>query len=251
VSETDAQLTIDELARRVGMSVRNVRAHQSRGLLPAPEIRGRTGYYGPGHVSRLELVQDLQNEGFNLEAIRRIIENADGQDAQVLGFTRAAVEPFTDEEPEVVDAADVLAGWGDQITPEVLERIVALGFIRPLGDGRYETLSPMLERASSDLAQTGIPLAAVLDALEELTTHVDAIARTYVELFLAHVWRPAAAKGDVEEHWEDIRKVLERLRPLANQSVSAIFGIMMTRAAEQALERELERLSREPRRRPR
>ncbi len=31
-----------------------MRAHQSRGLLPPPEIRGRTGYYGPEHVARLE-----------------------------------------------------------------------------------------------------------------------------------------------------------------------------------------------------
>ena len=30
------QLTIDELARRTRMTVRNIRAHQSRGLLPAP-----------------------------------------------------------------------------------------------------------------------------------------------------------------------------------------------------------------------
>ena len=187
LTEPDTQLTIDDLARRVGMTVRNVRAHQTRGLMPPPEIRGRTGFYGPEHVARLELVKDLQNEGFNLEGIRRIIENAEGQDEQVLGFTRAVAEPFTDEEPEVVEAADVLAGWGDEITPEVIARLESLGFIRALGDGRYETLSPMLERASNDLATTGIPLGAVLDALEELTTHVDAVAQTYVELFLAHV----------------------------------------------------------------
>ena len=30
------------------MTVRNIRAHQSRGLLPPPQLRGRTGYYGAG-----------------------------------------------------------------------------------------------------------------------------------------------------------------------------------------------------------
>mgnify|MGYP002684132866 CR=1 FL=1 len=51
----DADMTIDELARASGMTVRNIRAHQSRGLLPAPEVRARTGYYGPEHVARLQL----------------------------------------------------------------------------------------------------------------------------------------------------------------------------------------------------
>src|SRR4051795_10023267 len=97
-----AELTIDELAQRTGMTVRNIRAHQSRGLLPPPEVRGRTGYYGPAHVARLELIRTLQDEGFNLEAIRRLIERADGTDEELLRFTRVAHAPFADEAPEVL-----------------------------------------------------------------------------------------------------------------------------------------------------
>ena len=59
---TQADLTIDELARRTGMTVRNIRAHQSRGLLPPPEVRGRTGYYGSEHLARIELIRELQAE---------------------------------------------------------------------------------------------------------------------------------------------------------------------------------------------
>src|SRR5919109_631665 len=36
-----ASMTIDALARRTGMTVRNIRAHQSRGLVPPPDGRGR------------------------------------------------------------------------------------------------------------------------------------------------------------------------------------------------------------------
>ena len=57
------------------MTVRNVRAHQSRGLLPPPEVRGRTGYYGAEHVTRIELIRELQADGFNLELIRRLLES--------------------------------------------------------------------------------------------------------------------------------------------------------------------------------
>ena len=67
-----AALTIDELAQRTGMTVRNIRAHQSRGLLPPPEVRARTGYYGPEHVARLRLIRDMQAGGFNLKAIERL-----------------------------------------------------------------------------------------------------------------------------------------------------------------------------------
>ena len=35
------EVTIDELARLTGATVRNIRAYQSRGLLPPPEIRAR------------------------------------------------------------------------------------------------------------------------------------------------------------------------------------------------------------------
>ena len=51
------ELTIDELAARVGMTVRNIRAHQSRGLVPPPRLVGRTGFYGAEHVRRLETIR--------------------------------------------------------------------------------------------------------------------------------------------------------------------------------------------------
>ena len=78
VTEKDERLTIEELAARTGMTVRNIRAHQSRGLLPAPEIRGRTGYYGSEHVTRLELINEMQADGFNLQAIKRLVDVSDG-----------------------------------------------------------------------------------------------------------------------------------------------------------------------------
>ena len=65
----EAELTIDELARETGMTARNIRAHQSRGLLPPPIVRSRTGFYGPEHVARIKLIQDMQGQGFNLKAI--------------------------------------------------------------------------------------------------------------------------------------------------------------------------------------
>src|SRR3712207_6595270 len=113
VDHTSAELTIDELAARVGMTVRNVRAHQSRGLLPPPEVRGRTGFYGADHVARLELIKELQADGFNLNAIQRLIEASGGETSEVLRFTRTVRASFEEEEPEVVEVAELAARFGD------------------------------------------------------------------------------------------------------------------------------------------
>ena len=67
------ELTIDELARATGMTVRNIRSHATRGLLPPPEVRARTGYYGPDHVARLE----LQSAGHNLAGIKHLSDALD------------------------------------------------------------------------------------------------------------------------------------------------------------------------------
>ena len=66
-------LTLDELTNRVGMSVRNVRFYTTKGLVPPPIRRGRSGYYTPDHVARLELVQELQSHGFTLAAIEKYV----------------------------------------------------------------------------------------------------------------------------------------------------------------------------------
>jgi DNA-binding transcriptional MerR regulator len=239
-------LTIDELAAQVGMTVRNVRAHQSRGLLPPPDIQGRTGYYGPEHVARLELVKDLQAEGFNLEAIKRIVQRTPGSSsAAVLDFTRALAQPFTDEPPEIVDAEHFTERWGKQASQEALRRAQRLGFVQPLGDGSFEIMSPRLERASNELAQLGVPLDVTLELTETVKRHADAVAKAYVRLFLDHVWRPFQEAGEPEERWPEVREALERLRPLAGESLIAIFGVVMTAAVERALERELARMGRE------
>ena len=62
-------LTLEELTDRVGMSVRNVRFYTTRGLVPPPIRRGRSGYYTADHVARLELVQELQSHGLAPAAI--------------------------------------------------------------------------------------------------------------------------------------------------------------------------------------
>ena len=229
------------------MTVRNVRAHQSRGLLPPPEVRGRTGYYGPEHVARLELVRELQADGFNLELIRRLLESA-GSSSAALRFTRALRAPYGDlEEPEIITAAELATRWGSN-DPKLLKRAEEIGIMRPLGDGRYEEVSPTLARVSAELAELGISARQALEVAGRLRKHADSVARAYMRLFVEAVWKPFEADGRPEDRWPEISERLERLRPLAAESLHAMFAIAMDDATERTFGRQLERLPDPPRR---
>jgi DNA-binding transcriptional MerR regulator len=222
------------------MTVRNVRAHQSRGLLPPPEVRGRTGYYGPEHIARLELIRELQADGFNLELIRRLLDSA-GSSTAALRFTRALRTPFGEREPEVITAEELARRWGSN-DPALLARAQELGIMRPLGDGRYEEVSPTLARASAELAEIGISAGQALEVAGSLREHADRIADAYVKLFYDAVWAPFEAEGRPAERWPEVLEALERLRPLAAESLHAMFGLAMDAATERTLGRHLERL---------
>jgi DNA-binding transcriptional MerR regulator len=78
-------LTIDQLATATNTTTRRIRALQTLGLLPGPDLRGRTGLYGPAHRARLDAILRLQDEGFSLESLRILF------DALSTGRTLASV----------------------------------------------------------------------------------------------------------------------------------------------------------------
>ena len=236
----DDPLTIDELARRTGMTVRNIRAHQSRGLLPPPDVRARTGYYGAEHVARLKLILELQGSGYNLAAIKDLIGRTEGAASEdVLGFARALLAPFEEETPEIIEGLELAERYGEE--PRLLARAEKLGLISALGGGRYEVPSPTLMRAGEELAGLGVPLAKQLDVLESVGRHAGSVSETFVKLFLDQVWKPFDRAGQPEEEWPKVREALERLRPLATDTLVAVFRVHMTQAVEKAFGRELER----------
>jgi DNA-binding transcriptional MerR regulator len=237
-----AEMTIGELARRTGMTVRNIRAHQTRGLLPPPEVRGRTGYYGEEHIARIELTREMQADGFNLEAIRRLLHSADGSAAEIVDFTRALRAPFEDEAPEIIEAAELAETWGDggELQPDLMKKAERLGILRALPDGRVEVISPRLQRAGAELAELGVSVEAALATAEKLRRHANGASRVFVDVFVKEVWEPFNAAGRPEQDWPKIREALERLRPLASDALLAIFQIAMSEATEKASERTLE-----------
>lgn len=241
-SDDDNDLTIDELARKIGMTVRNIRAHQSRGLLPPPTLRGRTGYYGAEHVARLELIQELQSEGFNLDLIKRLLEGAGGSGSEVLRFKHALARPFGDEQPANVGIADLIAMWGTA-DPKHLMKALSIGLLRQLPDGRFEVLSPRLAKAGQELQRLGVSLERSLEFTANVREHADRLAQAYVGLFLETVWTPFEQAGRPSDGWPEVQDALERLRPLASESLLAIFGMAMKDAVDRESAMVLKRMA--------
>ncbi len=244
----DGKLTIGELARRTGMTVRNIRAHQTRGLLPPPEVQGRTGYYNEEHVARIELTRDMQAEGLNLEAIRRVLDST-GSSQEMVDFARAVRAPFEDETPEIFDADELAVSWGaEEPDPKLIRRGEKLGILRELPGGKVEAISPRLQRAGAEMVGLGVSPEAGLDLAEKLHRHAEGAARAYVDMFVSEIWEPFDRAGRPEEQWPQVREALDRLRPLASDALLAMFQLTMGDATEKAAERTLQQAAEPPRR---
>jgi DNA-binding transcriptional MerR regulator len=238
-----AALTIEQLASESGMTVRNIRAHRARGLLPAPEVRDRIGYYGPEHLARLRLISQMQADGFNLRAIGRLLSETHGMPEQLLDLRQVLSAPFGSEQPQVFTATDLQERFGEQADVKALRRAEQIGLLTALGDGRYEAPMPSLLDAAQEVVGRGVPLRHALTVIAKVRDQCKAVAREFVELFLADVWKPFAAEGYPQERWAEVTESVERLRPLSSQVLLAAYQLTMSAEVEAAFGRELARLT--------
>lgn len=241
-SEND--LTVEELAAESGMSVRNIRAHQARGLLQPPEVRQRVGFYGPGHVARLKLIAQLQADGFNLKGIERLLEGASGAASEaILSFRRAVTEPFESERPQIYKRSELRDRFGEDATARLLRRAVKLELVAPVGPSSFEVASPRLLEIAAEMIERGVPAEALLDVVEVVQRSSTYVAEAFAQLFVSSVWQPFVENGRPEEQWGDVVEAIERMRPIATQALEAVFQMTMTKTVEDEFGRELRRMS--------
>jgi DNA-binding transcriptional MerR regulator len=242
-TDSPNQLTIEQLAAQSGMSVRNIRSHQARGLLPPPEVRMRVGYYGPEHLAQLRLIRDLQEDGFNLAGIKRLLDDTQGTAERLMRFKESLTEHR--EPPETLTLGELGRRFrvSAEQAPQVLAQAEKLGVLVPAGEGRYEVPSPSLLAVAEEVVRRGIPLDAALGMFEELDRHCDAVARAFVKLFVTQVWRPFQRADMPAERWPEIDAAIERLRPLATDALLAIFSRRMESQIEAAFFDVTQRLS--------
>ncbi|ONH59982.1 hypothetical protein CcI49_14855 [Frankia sp. CcI49] len=149
-------VTVEELSRLVGMSPRNIRAHQARKLLPPPVRRGRIAFYDDSHVRRLRTIVALQRQGFNLVAIEAML-GARGSDPGVAALT-AALGRLALRSPSLVYALS-------------RHNVVAR-----TEDGDVRIARPQVLRAALRLGGTGVGEAGALQVLAELLGQLAPVA---------------------------------------------------------------------------
>ncbi|MDT0278147.1 MerR family transcriptional regulator [Blastococcus goldschmidtiae] len=243
---SEHDLTVDELAARVGLTVRNVRAYSARGLLPPPRMVGRTGHYGREHVARLLLVREMLAEGYSLAMIQRTLSTAPPTaSSATLALHRALLAPWLPPEPEVTTGAELAARAGVPEQPEVVDQLVELGLVERLDDGRMRVMDPALLTAGLQVVALGVPPAALIAAQAEVNEHVQAIARTYVQMFVDTGWRAFVEAGAPRERLDEILATVTRLQPVAAQAVLAAFRTEMAAEVAAAVEAALSQLDEE------
>jgi DNA-binding transcriptional MerR regulator len=233
-SDSLNQLTIEQLSKESGMSVRNIRSHQARGLLAAPEVRLRVGYYGPEHVAQLRLIRDLQEEGFNLGGIKRLLDGTQGTAERLLRFRDVLTVPLHDERAETLSRDELARRFrvsADDV-PEVMAKAQRLGVFVAVGDDQFEVPSPSLLAVAEEVVKRGISVHGALAILELIEKHCDSVSRGFVKLFLREVWKPFRQAGMPAEMWPEIQESLEQLRPLASEALLAIFQQRMSTEVE-------------------
>jgi DNA-binding transcriptional MerR regulator len=237
-SDPPNRLTIEQLSAESGMSVRNIRAHQARGLLDPPEVRARVGYYGPEHLEQLRLIRDLQEDGFNLGAIKRLIDDTQGTAERLQRFGEALSAVATREPDETLTLEELGRRFrvSAQEAPEVLAEAERLGVLVPIGDGRYRAPSPSLLAIAQGVVARGISVRSALAILEDIDRHCESVSRSFVELFVDEIWKPFAQADMPAERWPEIEHAVERLGPVASEALMAIFQRRLSAQLEGAFE---------------
>lgn len=234
--QDNIEFSIDELARRAGMTVRNVRAYQTRGLLPPPLRLGRgraTSAYGPEHVDRLEKIALLRKRGFSLAAIAELADARKGRVELDGSLGRPGAERptiFQDESPVVASRDDLeklLPGAGER--PELLARAISSGVLVPRGD-EFVVTSPTVFRLGVELSRLGIPFSDVLDLYESVAEAADRLTTEFARTFRENVWEPSVDDGLKPERLAEITDVLKLMPAMTADAVQVIFG----RAVEKA-----------------
>jgi len=160
VNPLPSELSVEQLAEHCQVSIRLVRAHQSRRLLHPPRRVGRRSVYDHSHIDRLELIQRLQKAGFSLAAIRALLEtghkapelalawHAEGLAMRFPALTDTS-DPELQVEPEGV--ADLHA------QPGAWEALEAYGLVTRDPNGHWHGTHPVLVAVGRRAREMGMP----------------------------------------------------------------------------------------------
>ncbi|MGJ9413391.1 MerR family transcriptional regulator [Aeromicrobium sp. CF4.19] len=225
-SDPTEEYTIDELAARAGMTVRNVRAYAGRGLIAGPRLEGRTGYYRQEHLQRLQLVRELVDRGYTLAAVEQAVRASPASAAgHTMDLLNLLDQPQREVEPEImtVEALSSLAGVTHD--DSLIRAMAEFGLLEPVEDDptRVRLLLPNVVRSGAAAVALGLPASAVIEIFPVVQENLRTIADEFVERVAAAIVQPFLDAGLPEEQWAGIFESIQTLLSVASQVTLGIF----------------------------
>ncbi|WP_078872949.1 MerR family transcriptional regulator [Streptomyces sp. NRRL S-1868] len=229
-------LTVDQLAARAGVTVRTVRFYGTRGLLPPPTIGPRrVGRYGAEHLSRLALIEELQNQGMTLAAIERYLQRLpDDLSAHDLAIHRAVVASWMPDTVDETTRAQLEGRVGRALTEDDIDRLAAMSVLARTEEPDVFRVDPALVQLGVRLLDVPVSHEAILAARRVTLDHARSAARELSRLFKQEVWEPYRAHESDPERVERMKSLSAHLQPMVVQALLTAFQRSMKEELREA-----------------
>ncbi|OII69197.1 MULTISPECIES: MerR family transcriptional regulator [unclassified Streptomyces] len=227
-TEPQPTYTVDELAARAGVTVRTIRFYGTRGLLPPPEIGPRRiGRYGPGHLARLALIEELQRQGMTLAAIERYLEQLPPDaSAQDLAMHRALVATWAPDTAEELTRPELERRAGRALSDADLALLAGMDVLGETGVEGVLRVDLGLLRLGLQMLDVPIPHETILAARAVLVEHTREAAQELARLFREEVWTPyreREADPEDPQHVRAMKSLSAHMQPMVVQALVTAF----------------------------
>jgi DNA-binding transcriptional MerR regulator len=250
-----AEYRLDELVRRSGVSSRNIRAYQERGLLAAPKRDGRVAIYDENHLWQLRIITQLLHKGYTVAHIQDFFQgfakNLDLADtlgiqelAKKTGMQQAFTAPWNNNEHNTEPRTRTTSGPPLPLpldpSSELARNLVRHGLAHRV-DGDLVIADPHISAVVAGAKDQTFYLRVLAGVREATTGSIHQLAEmTINELrnkLVEHYgegWIPPV------EHQKDLAAVITDVRELArlvvNNTLSAALEDNAVRAVREYLE---------------
>jgi DNA-binding transcriptional MerR regulator len=204
------EMRVEQLSAQADVSVDTIRYYQSKGLLAPPRREGRIAWYGDEHLGRLTRIRTLQQRGFTLATIARLVSgDLDAADEALLGQLSGLAPSTVDAPSHETSSLTGVGGGTDEATYTLdelasttgmplalLKALEAEGLLIPTrvaGQARFTEEDVAASQAGLRLLEWGIPLTDLLDLARRHNEATESTARQAVEMFARHIREPLRA----------------------------------------------------------
>jgi len=207
------EMTIEELATASQLTVRNIRAYQSRGILTPPRMQGRKGFYGLDHLQRLKHVAELQRRGYSLAAIQDILAGIDPSMSAVL-------RAWKDQNPMILSQREFEESFPFfHENQSLLQRMMDAGHVE-IRDEKVVVTWPAIFEVANTLHNMGAVLEPLVSLMGRTQCALQEVARDVLHTFINDVLHKREDTDDPEV----VARIVTDLRPQVLAAMRSLFS---------------------------